>query len=373
MTSFRDSIKQGTRWVGRGAVLLVFSGGVIVSLLWLAGKFSPKVPTDRPHGQPPPPIAGELAPARLIELPRSESAVGTIRAVHETSIGSNVLGRVVEVDLKSGQPVKAGDVLVRIDDTELRARLQQANAAVEKAEAARSQAAVDEQRFRALIESQAVSQQEYDNRATALRLADAELSRARETAKEAQAMLEWATIRSPIDGTVINKKVDVGDMATPGQVLVTLFDPTRMQLVASVRESLTRRLRLGQDIGVRIDGLEEECHGTVSEIVPEAETASRTFQVKVTGPCPAGIYSGMFGRIVIPLEEEQVLVVPRRAVRKVGQLELLDVAEDGRAAKRAIRTGRTLGDQVEVLSGLSEGEKVVLPAITETAEEAARD
>lgn len=371
MTSSSNLLKHAARWIGRGAVLLIFSGGVIVSLLWLAGKFEPKVPMGGPPGEAKPsPVAEPTARVERIKLPRSESAVGTIRAVHETSIGSKLLGRVVEVNLKAGQQVKAGDVLVRIDDTELRARLQQANAAVEAAEAARSQAAVDEERFRALVKSQAVSQQEYDNKATALRLATADLSRAQETAKEAQATLEWATIRSPIDGMVIDKKVDAGDMATPGQVLVTLFDPKRMQLVASVRESLTRKLRPGQDIGVRIEGLDKECSGTVSEIVPEAETASRTFQVKVTGPCPTGIYSGMFGRILIPLEEEQVLVIPRRALRKVGQLELVDVAEGGRAVRRAIRTGRTLGERVEVLSGLREGEEVVLPAATKTAEEA---
>ena len=123
---------------------------------------------------------------------------------------------------------------------------------------------------------------------------------------------------------------------------------------------LTRTV--GQEIGVQIEGLNKQCIGTVSEIVPEAQSASRSFQVKVTGPCPPGIYSGMFGRILIPLEEEEVLVVPRQAVRKVGQLELVDVVEHGQASRRAIRTGRTLGDDVEVLSGLREGEQVVVPA-----------
>jgi hypothetical protein len=100
----------------------------------------------------------------------------------------------------------------------------------------------------------------------------------------------------------------------------------------------------------------------VSEIVPEAQSASRSFQVKVTGPCPTGIYSGMFGRILIPLDEEEVLVIPREAVRHVGQLELVEVVDRGLAARRAIRTGRTFGEDVEVLSGLREGEKVALPA-----------
>ena len=176
-------------------------------------------------------------------------------------------------------------------------------------------------------------------------------------------------LRAPIDGVVIDKKVDAGDMVTPGQMLVTLYDPKRMQLVASVRESLAHQLQAGQDIGVVIEGINKVCTGTISEIVPEAQAASRTFQVKVTGPCPPGIYTGMFGRIKIPLEEEQVLVIPRRAVREVGQLELVDVVEDGRARRRAIRTGRTLDEDVEVLSGLREGEDVLLPPETAPARE----
>ena len=146
-----------------------------------------------------------------------------------------------------------------------------------------------------------------------------------------------------------------------------------MQLVASVRESLTRRLQVGQSIGVRIDGLNKQCSGTVSEIVPEAQSSSRAFQVKVTGPCPAGIYSGMFGRILIPLEEEQILVIPRQAVRQGRPTGTRPGGRKRPSIQRAIRTGRNLGDvkdekgqllrdQVEVLSGLREGEEVVLPA-----------
>jgi RND family efflux transporter MFP subunit len=164
-----------------------------------------------------------------------------------------------------------------------------------------------------------------------------------------------------MNAVVIDKKVDVGDMVSLGQPLATLFDPKRMQLVATVRESLAHRLQVGQEIAVRVDGLNKQCGGTVSEIVPEAQAASRSFQVKVTGPCPAGVYTGMFGRLLIPLGDEQVLVVPRRAVRLVGQLELVDVAENGRTTRRAVRTGRSFGDDVEVLSGLREGEQVTVP------------
>lgn len=364
-------LTKGMRWGSRVVVLLVFTAGVVVLMLWLAGKFSPKVPAQPgPEVSHSSGIEGRVEAVRLVRLPLYESAVGTVRAVHETTLGSKLLARVVEVNLRAGQKVRAGDVLVRLDDTDLKAKFEQAKAAVASAEAARAQAAQDEQRATRLLPSRAISASDHEKTVTALRAAEADLRRAEETVKEVRATLDWATIRSPIDGTVIDKKVDVGDMVTPGQMLVTLFDPARMQLVASVRESLTHRLKEGQDIGVEIEKLNKQCSGTISEIVPEAQSASRTFQVKVTGPCPPGIYSGMFGRLLIPLEEEAILVVPARAVRSIGQLQLVDVVEDGRVVRRSVRTGRRIGADVEVLSGLQEGEQVVVhtaPAKQEAA------
>ena len=177
-----------------------------------------------------------------------------------------------------------------------------------------------------------------------------------------QSLLEYATILAPMDGTVVDKKVDVGDTAMPGQVLATLYDPKRMQLVASVRETNAYRLKVGQQLGVRLDVLDKVCAATISEIVPEAQAASRSFQVKVTGPCPEGIYTGMFGRLLIPLDDEEILVIPQRAVQKVGQLEMVDVSVEGEIRRRAIRTGRIIDGDCEVLSGLVPGEKVVVPA-----------
>ena len=355
-------------------VLLAFTAGVVVLMLWLAGKFTPKVPstteTKRPQAQT---IAGSVVKVRFIRLPLYETATGTIRSVHETTIASKLLARVVGVNLKAGQSVRAGEVLVQLDDTDLRARLQQAKAAVASADAIHSQAVSDEKRSAQLRKTNVVSPQEYEKNVTAVTSSAAELLRAQETVKEMQAMLGWATVASPIDGIVTDKKIDVGDMVTPGQVLLTLFDPKQMQLVASVRESLTHQLQVGQKIGVKVDVLKKVCSGTISEIVPEAQSASRTFLVKVTGPCPAGIYTGMFGRIMIPLQEEQVLVIPRQAVRNVGQLELVVVLENGQASRRAVRTGRPIEDDVEVLSGLREGEEVVVPAVSESTPETTHD
>jgi RND family efflux transporter MFP subunit len=373
------------RGIARAAIALAFVAGVVVLLLWLAGKFDRKVSTSAPAARPGvSSAAGTIVRARRVPLLAMESATGTIRAVHESTIRSKLLARVTEVNLKAGQIVHHGEVLVRLDDTDLRAKLQQARATVASAEAVRSQAADEERRSGRLVVSRAVSQAEYEKARAALGTATADLQRAEATVNEVQAMLDWATICSPVDGTVIDKKIDVGDTVSPGQAVLTLYDPKHMQLVASVRESLTRQLQPGQMIGVRVEGLNKQCSGQISEIVPEANSASRSFQVKVTGPCPRGVYSGMFGRILIPLEKTTVLVIPPQAVRRVGQLELVTVVDDGKPEQRAIRTGRkivlderTAGacelvegaassgegreEAVEVLSGLREGEQVILP------------
>jgi RND family efflux transporter MFP subunit len=338
---------------------------VVVLLIWLAGGFHRKIDSASP------PTTGgasaesdslgsrETVPVRVRHLPRVETAVGTVRPVHETAVASKLLAKVVEVNVTAGQRVAKGEVLMKLDDADLAARLQQAEAAAAAARSVRDQAQIEYDRIQQLVKSDAASKIEWDRVQSALKTAEADLRRAEQAVREAETVLSYCTIRSPIDGIVVDKRVEVGDTASPGEVLLKLFDPTRMQMVASVRESLARRLEVGQMIGVRVETLDYTCDGKISEIVPEAEAASRTFSVKVTGPCPPGVYPGMFGRILIPLDMETILVIPRTAVKQVGQLELVGVVEDGRTRRRAIKLGRTFDEDVEVLSGLREGERVV--------------
>jgi RND family efflux transporter MFP subunit len=160
--------------------------------------------------------------------------------------------------------------------------------------------------------------------------------------KEAEIFLGYATVQVPIAGTVIDKKVSAGDTVSPGQTLAIMYNPKNMQMVATVRESLAQYLQVGQKLPARLDTLDIQCQATISEIVPEAQADSRSFQVKVTGRCPPNVYSGMFGRIFVPLEDEEVLVVPAPAVRRVSQLEVVEVVEDGTIHRRSVQLGRKL-------------------------------
>jgi RND family efflux transporter MFP subunit len=345
-----------------GTVLLAvfLAGGLTLILLLLAGVFTPKVPTQSPATPATTPTKLPLAEVRLLRRSRFEAAVGTIRAVHEAAVASKLLARVTEVRVRAGQSVAAGEVLVRLDDSDLQARLKQAEAAVAAAKVAKEQADKDYERAQELQPSGGISKEDFDHRKMARRTTAAELERVEHMLREAQVLLEYATIRSPITAIVVDKRVEAGDTASPGQVLLTLYNPKRMQLVVTVPESLALRLKVGQKIAGRVEALGEECQATVSEIVPEAQAASRSFAVKVTGPCPPGVYTGMFGRIFIPLEDEQVVVVPAAAVVHVGQLDMVRVWEEDRLQRRIIQIGRRLDDDFEVLAGLKPGEKVVV-------------
>lgn len=352
--------------VGKAALGVAFTAAVVALLLWLAGAFERKIEhgAEADRGVAALPAAGDRprAAAALITQPRIETAVGTVRAVHELTVASKILARVESIGVTAGSAVQAGEVIAVLESEDLQARLEQATAALAAARTRRDQLQREHERVREIFASGAANELELNRARAAFEAAESEVRRAEQAQREAETILSYATIRAPISGAVIEKLVEAGDTVAPGQPMIVLYDPDRMQLVASVRESLTQRLRVGEMLDVRIDSLDLQCAGQISEIVPEAAEGSRSFLVKVTGPCPEGVYSGMFGRLLIPLDEEQVLVIPQEAVRRVGQVELVEVIVNDRLLRRAVRTGRAMpGGRVEILSGLREGEVVALP------------
>jgi RND family efflux transporter MFP subunit len=351
---------------GLGAAVLV-----VLLMLYLGGRFHPKVSSDAPAPSHVPIGSAALAPVVRVTIPATESAVGTVRPVYESQVASRILEKVTAVSISAGQAVKKADVLVTLDDTVLKAQWRKAQAAVDAAQAACDQARIEAEANRRLAQVQVAARIEMERTEAALKTAEADLKRAQETLGEARSALDYATVRAPSDGLVVDKRVNVGDTVMPGTVLLTLYDPERMQLVASVRESLAQRLKVGQEIGVHIDALHADCAGTVSEIVPESQSASRSFLVKVVGPCHPGVYAGMYGRLAIPLDRETVLVVPASGLMRVGQLDMVRLAVGDRLERRAVQVGRSLVIQgqsmVEVLAGLTEGQRVALPAAVTTA------
>lgn len=331
-----------------GLLALAGIGAVLALMLWLSGAFTAKV---EPGPTAPAPKAAADLPTEVVEVvrvPVTREVVGSIAAEHETTVAAQLLGRVAEVHAAAGQHVAAGDLLVRLDAAEHRARLDQAEAALRQAQDHHDRTE-RQQRAGAASESQLVQ-------------ARSDLEAARARVAEARTIIGYTELRAPGAGTVIDRACEVGDTVTPGRPLVRLYD--RLQLAAIVPESLRAHLRLGQTVRVRVDALGEgECEGTVSEIVPEAQALSRAFRVEVTGPCPPGLIPGMFGRMRVPLGEREELRVPATAVRRVGQVPVVfRVLPDGTLLRQFVRTGQPAGDRVVIVSGLAAGDRIVTDA-----------
>ena len=352
-------------WLGKTVGLLLGLGAIVFILAWLMGAFHEQVaPSEAgPRVRPVPEGAATLVVA-TVETPLTESAVGTIHPVHRVSVGSKLLARVKVMHVeKAGVSVDEGQLLVELDDTDLKARVAQAEAARDASKSARDQAEVDLGRTRSLYEQKVESKATLDTAQTRLDTAQAELTRAQQTVAFAESQLAYTQVTSPIDGVVIDKQVETGDLVTPGRTLVTLYDPGRMQLVARVRERLAMSLEVGKEVAVTIPALDLDCHGRVDQIVPEAEANSRVFEVRVTGPCPPGIYAGMYGQLHIPIGTRREMRIPDAAVKRVGQMETVYVLEkEGGLRRRFVQTGRRAGDTVEVLAGLVDGQTILADA-----------
>jgi membrane fusion protein, multidrug efflux system len=181
--------------------------------------------------------------------------------------------------------------------------------------------------------------------------------------------LSYAEIRSPVSGRVVDRLADPGDTAVPGKPLLSVYDPNALRIEVPVRESLAITLKIDEALQVRVGARENLLTGTVDEIVPQAETGSRTFLVKVGLPAEPEIYAGMFGRIYLPAGERKRLTMPEAAAVQIGQLTFVDVlGPDRHVSRRLVTLGRPAGEgRVEVLSGLDRGDEVLLAGWNQTA------
>ncbi len=275
----------------------------------------------------------------------TEEVVGTVRAKLRATLEARLSGRIDKMPVLLGQTIKAGQLLASLDALEIKARLEQAQAALQQADR-------DWKRISSLFENQTITRSECD-------AAEARQRVAKATVAEAQAMMSYVEILAPFAGVVTKKWADTGDLAAPGKPLLELEDPSALQLEADVPEAIASRIQSGSSLNVRLDSITGELAGTVSEIAPSTDPATRTLRVKLDLPRTAGLMSGQFARLVVPIGENSCLHVPVSAVLQRGQLEIAFVVGNQRAQLHLVKTGRRIGDEIEILSGLDAGDVVV--------------
>lgn len=331
------------------------------------------------------------------------TASGTVRSKTSSDLSAKVMGVVTAVRVREGERVRAGQVLVEIENQDARALLgkaqaglreaqaaaqeveqnaQAAQAARRAAEAGRELAQATLRRYQGLHERKSISDQEFDEVKARARVAEAELERANRmaqviearrtmvTAKIDQARADvtaaevaagYARVAAPFAGVVTARHVEVGTLASPGAPLLTVEETGTYRLEVAIDE-----LRIGQisretPVRVQLDALGlGEMAGQVAEIVPATDPATRTYTVKITLPVEARIRSGMFGRAHFQMGERPSILIPTSAVLQKGQLTgVFVVGEGGRTQLRLVTLGEEREGRREVLSGLTPGERLV--------------
>lgn len=300
-----------------------------------------------PAAEPPPPArAVQVAPAELRARLVGEEIVGTVRARHSATLAPTVTGTVRDVHVTLGSRVRKGDVLVRLSAREIDARLDQARAVW-------AHARLERDRALTLQQANAIPRAAVDNALSQFRVAEA-------AADEAGTMAAHTVLRAPFDGVVTSKSVSVGDTAMPGQPLLIVEQPDELRFEAPVPEASAQALPSGRRVEVRFDTIAAPVVGTVAEISPTADPASRTVTVKLDLPRVDQLHAGIFGRMILPAEEARAIAVPSSGLIHRGQLDEVFVVEGGVAHLRLVKTGRAHDGMVELVSGVDPGERVVV-------------
>ena len=300
-----------------------------------------------------------VQPVQRSEMASTVSVVGTTEPFARATVAAQLMGRIVAAEFEEGQRVSAGQVLVRLEDAALQAAHARAKAGLGEARSARQLAEKTAQRLGNLFEEEAVSQQMLDDAETAFARSKAGERAARQALVQASVQLDYSAIAAPFDGYIVRKFAQVGDMAAPGAPLFVLEQLDSLKVEVLLPEH--RRVDPGQQVQVEIAALDKMVDGRVLAQIQAADPRSRTFRAKIViGNRDRRIGSGMFALALLPEAPRTALLVPSSALVRRGQLEGVYVVAEGRAQLRWLRLGARRGDEVEVLSGLDEGDRVVV-------------
>ena len=280
--------------------------------------------------------------------PRIE-IIGTVSSEHIIHLSARLSAYVKEINVAAGSVVTQGQTLVVLDDRDLREQLAGAEAQLRQAEK-------EFQRAQQLYREKATTEQ-------ALTSAENAFHGAQAQADAVRVMLSYAVIKAPMDGVVTDRRIEAGDLANPGQLLLTMFDPQRMRLEAPVPARLIGKLPLNTRVAVQLEHPNTSLHGTVTEIVSEVDALSRTRKVKIQldGAKGDGL-PGTFGRLAVEETPHPAVLLPPTAILHLGQLEMVQVVENGRVLRRLVKTGPLVDGRLEILSGLNDGDVVLATA-----------
>jgi RND family efflux transporter MFP subunit len=307
------------------------------------------------------------------ELNRVAVAEGVVEAVRQSTLAAQLAGRIVSLTVKAGDTVRAGQLLAQIDPRSATQAETASQSQLREAKANLVNASAKYERSRRLFAQQFISQAALDQAEAEFLAAQAQAATAAANAEQSATAKSFTSIVAPYDGVVASTEVEVGDMATMGRPLLTVFDPRALRVTATLPQAVLALARLDAPVKIEIPTLERALTARKVTVIPVADTRTHTTRVRLDLPEASGLMPGQYARASIVTGRTRVLAIPIVAVLRRSELTAVYVLDaQGRAQLRQVRLGETAGEGlVEVLAGLDAGERVAIEPVA-TGIEASR-
>jgi RND family efflux transporter MFP subunit len=364
MNFFSDKMNTKTSTTMRSNKLFSTTGKLLaVAVVLSFSAYACSSPEESPQ-ETENPVTVAVETAKRSQMDVSNRFSGTVKSEHTVNLSSKVMGTITQLDVEAGDFARKGDVLLRIKDDNLQAQKNQVEANLAQARSALQNTETNYKRLKALHEKGSATQKEFDDISTQYEAAQANVKALQSKLLEINDLLDYTVLEAPFDGYVVAKLVSQGDLAGPGQPLISFEQQTRMKVVVTVPETEISRFGLDDTVLVDVKAAGRQQHtGVVSAINPSGSRASRQFMVEVRLPELSrnhGLKSGMFAEVGLTSTSDSLLMVPKTAIIERGQLTgLYTLTDDSEVMLRWVRLGDTSGDQVVILSGLAPDEQYV--------------
>ncbi|WP_130537894.1 efflux RND transporter periplasmic adaptor subunit [Thiomicrorhabdus indica] len=335
----------------------LFAVAFMAAALGISGCQQEAQVSEKPKAQV---IQAQVDEVQLGTIPLTAVVPGTVVPDQRARIASRLMGYIKDLRVEVGQSVKRGEVLFKIDSSDIRSQITQAQAGYQQAQAALTDAKLDFDRFEKLFKDDSVSKQQFDKIRLQYSVAQENLAAAKSGLDQARSQLRYANVTAPFSGVVVEKMAVAGDLAAPGNPILSIENLSSLSVQTEVSGELFAKLRNGDTAKVLVDGQPEAMVGTIYTLVGAADPRSRTHTVKLSLPAVSTINSGTFARVSFTRGERQTLMIPKSAVVTRAGIDGVFVVDEGKAFFHMVRTGVEINGDIEVQSGLALGDKIVI-------------
>lgn len=291
-----------------------------------------------------------------------EPVAASVEAKQATIISSRILARIDSVKVRAGDRVKKGDLLIQLEQSELQSEVLQAKQNIIALQARYEESKQNFDRSVELVKKQLISEFNFDKTQADYQSITAELTAAKQVLSQARTALSYTTLMAPISGLIVERFAEPGNTAQAGVKLLSIYNPLSLRVEAQVREELALTLTKAQKITVELPSINKTVVGEIEEIVPAANTGSRSFLIKVSMAYNEKLLPGIYARVLIPAGKQTVLNVPTNKIAHIGQLDFVWVNVNGNIQRRFVRLGKVQPNgTVNVITGLKNGDELIAP------------